>query len=106
VIVMVRPGTHEPSLSSGSSCPFTPSISSTTFKFQWLKSEMCPKHLQGRFCVLLFWIPGLTNVVPHVFAPGLVHRSGLVVPPASRVAESCTLPFRSARGAEAETPLG
>jgi hypothetical protein len=43
-----------------------------------------------------------------VFASGLVRRalSALVLPPVSRVARRCPLPFRPARGAEAEAPLG
>jgi hypothetical protein len=43
-----------------------------------------------------------------VFALGLVPRSlsALALPPASRVAGRCPLPFRPARGAEAEAPLG
>jgi hypothetical protein len=43
-----------------------------------------------------------------LYASGLVRRSlsALVLLPVSRVAGRCALPFRSARGAEAEAPLG
>jgi hypothetical protein len=51
------------------------------------------------------------DVVPAgscVFASGLVRGplSALALPPVSRVAGRCALPFRTARGAEAEAPLG
>jgi hypothetical protein len=44
----------------------------------------------------------------RVFASGLVSRflSALALPPVSRFAGRCPLPFRPARGAEAEAPLG
>jgi hypothetical protein len=43
-----------------------------------------------------------------VFASGLVRRSlsALALPSVSRVARRFPLPFRPARGAEAEAPLG
>jgi hypothetical protein len=43
-----------------------------------------------------------------VLASGLVRRSlsALALPPVFRVAGRCPLPFRPARGAEAEAPLG
>jgi hypothetical protein len=43
-----------------------------------------------------------------MFASGLVPRSlsAPALPPVSRVAGRCPLPFRPARGAEAEAPLG
>jgi hypothetical protein len=51
------------------------------------------------------------DVVPAgswVFASGLVRRSlsALALAPVSRVAGRFPLPFRPARGAEAEAPLG
>jgi hypothetical protein len=44
----------------------------------------------------------------RVFASGLLRRSlsALALPPVSRVAGRCPLPFRPAWGADAEAPLG
>jgi hypothetical protein len=61
--------------------------------------------------VLLVGASVADDVVPAgscVFASRLVRRSlsALVLPPASRVARCCPRPFRPARGAEAEAPLG
>jgi hypothetical protein len=61
--------------------------------------------------VLLVGVCVADDAVPAgscVFASRLVRRSpsALELPPASRVAGLCPLPFRPARGAEAEAPLG
>jgi hypothetical protein len=61
--------------------------------------------------VLLLGASVVDDAVPEgscVFASGLVRRSlpALALPPVSRVAGRCPLPFRPARDAEAEAPMG
>jgi hypothetical protein len=61
--------------------------------------------------VLLVGASVADDAVPEgscVFSSELVRRSlyALALPPVSRVAGRCPLPFRPARGAEAEAPLG
>jgi hypothetical protein len=77
----------------------------------------CSRSRQYAVCsvlaafVLLVGASVADDAVPAgscTFAAGLVHRSlsTLSLPPVSRVAGRCPLPFRPARGAEAEAPLG
>jgi hypothetical protein len=90
---------------------------SCSCEFVWLLDPF--SFLQGcsrsrREAVCSFLLVGASvadDAVPagsRVFASELWCRSlsAFALPPVSRVAGRCPLPFRPARGAEAETPLG
>jgi hypothetical protein len=94
-------------------------FSSTACPGSWIFSPSCrnvPAPGVMLFSVIAAFLllvgPSVAdNVVPAgscVFASGLVRRPlfALALPPVSRVAGRCALPFRTARGAEAEARWG